>query len=124
DQVEGIVHRRDVFDELVKNSPEELAGRTLRDLMTPAVFVPAKIPCNELLRLFIRERQHLMVGTNEYGGMEGVIALEDVLEFILGEEIVDPHDRHVDMQQHAKELASRRRRRPAPPAAKEQRRRP
>ena len=123
DQVEGIVHRRDVFDELVTKSPEQLAGRTLRDLMHPAVFVPDKIPCNELLRMFIRERQHLMVVTNEYGGMEGVIALEDVLEFILGEEIVDPHDKHVDMQQHAKELASRRRR-PAAPTPRKPRHRP
>lgn len=111
DHVEGIVYRRDVFDELVKKSPEEVEGRTLRDLMHPARFVPDKIACNELLRTFIRERQHLMVVTNEFGGMEGVISLEDVLEFILGEEIVDVHDAHADMQAYAKETAERRRQR-------------
>ena len=111
DQVEGVVYRRDVFDELVKSKPEELEGRTLRDLMHGAHFVPDKTPCNELLRKFIDERQHLMIVANEYGGMEGVISLEDVLEYILGEEIVDQHDPHDDMQEYAKKTAERRRRR-------------
>jgi CBS domain containing-hemolysin-like protein len=105
DEVEGIVHRREVFDELVSRTPEELATRTLRDLSRPAVFVPDSTRCNELLRKFLDNRQQLIIVTDEYGGMEGVIALEDVLEFILGEEIIDPHDKYADMQEYARVLA-------------------
>jgi len=108
DEVEGIVHRREVFDELVSRKPEELARKTLRDLAKPAVFVPDSTRCNELLRKFLDNRQQLIIVTDEYGGMEGVISLEDVLEFLLGEEIIDPHDKYADMQEYARLLARRR----------------
>ncbi|MDK2972025.1 MAG: magnesium and cobalt exporter, family [Candidatus Sumerlaeota bacterium] len=108
DQVEGIVHRRDVFDELVTHDDAELEGRTLKDLAQAAHFVPETLPCNELLRMFLENRQQLLIVTNEFGGMEGVISLEDILEYILGEEIVDPHDKHIDMQEVARRKAERR----------------
>ncbi len=108
DEVLGIVHRREVFDELVSLPEAELARRTLADLAKPAVFVPDSTRCNELLRKFLDNRQQLIVVTDEYGGMEGVISLEDVLEFILGEEIVDPHDKYADMQEYARMLSRRR----------------
>ncbi len=105
DQVEGIVHRRDVFDRLVAGKTEG----TLRDLMQPAVFVPESMPANRLLKTFITERQHLAIVVDEFGGMEGVVTLEDVLEELLGEEIVDEHDVHVDMREFARRRAERRR---------------
>jgi CBS domain containing-hemolysin-like protein len=108
DEVVGLVYRREVFDQLVGHTPEELASRTLADVMHPAIFVPETVRCNELLKRFLKERQHLIIVTNEYGGMEGVITLEDVLEFLLGEEIVDQLDKHVDMQEVARRLAKRR----------------
>ncbi len=109
DHVEGIIHRRDVFDRLAGKKPEELEGQKLRDLMSAPVFVPETIRCNDVLRRFIETRQHLLIVTNEFGGMEGVITLEDVLEYIIGEEIVDSHDKHADMQEYAREVARRKR---------------
>lgn len=105
DQVEGIVLRRDVFDALV-------AGRTegaLRDLMKPALYVPDTMPANRLLQTFLQNRQHLAIVVDEFGGMEGVVTLEDVLECLLGAEIVDETDKHVDMQEYARRVAARRR---------------
>lgn len=111
DTVEGIVYRRDVFDELVRLDEESHGVKTIRDLMHPAIFVPDKLSGNELLKRFLEERQELLIVANEYGGMEGVVSIEDVLEHILGEEIVDRHDKHVDMQQFAREVAARRQQR-------------
>jgi len=108
DKVEGIVYRRDVFDQLVSLEKEELANKTLRELLRPAVFVPETIPCNELITRFISTKEHLLIVTNEFGGMEGVISLEDVMEFILGEEIVDPYDKFPDMQEYARIVAQKR----------------
>jgi CBS domain containing-hemolysin-like protein len=107
DKVEGIIYRRTVFDHLVRDDKETLAKTRLRDLMRPAVFVPETIPANELLRKFIESQEYLIIVTNEFGGMEGVISLEDVLEFILGVEIVDPYDKFPDMQAHARMMAQR-----------------
>ncbi len=101
DKIVGQVFRRDVFDAAQHNGS---AGLILRDLMRPIHFVPETMPAHELLRMFLADRVHMMAVADEYGGFEGVITLEDVLEEMLGREIVDEHDEVDDMQ----ELALRR----------------
>jgi CBS domain containing-hemolysin-like protein len=71
---------------------------------------------HELLALFLRERKHLVAVVDEYGGFDGIVTLEDVLECLLGEEIVDEHDEVVDMQKHAKRRSPLRGRDAEPPA--------
>lgn len=107
DKVVGVIYRREIFDALLHGNGEE-EERTLEDFAHPAEFIPERLAGNEILRRFLRGRQHLFIVTNEHGGMEGVITLEDVLEEILGEEIVDPHDEHTDMQEYARRLAETR----------------
>ena len=65
---------------------------TLRDLAHPIEFVPEKLPAHELLDVFLQKRMHLVALRDEYGGFDGLITLEDVLESLLGQEIVDEHD--------------------------------
>ena len=50
----------------------------------------------------LKQRIHIMLAVNEYGGVEGIVTLEDVLETMLGFEIVDEKDQTVDMQKEAK----------------------
>lgn len=109
DRILGVIYRRDVFDVLVQKPKEEQEKMLLRELMRPVQYVPETLKGNEVLRQFLKSRQHLFVVINEFGGMEGVITMEDVLEFLLGEEIVDPHDRHENMQEHARQVARERR---------------
>ncbi len=111
DRILGVIYRRDVFDALVQRPREELERLRLGDLKRPVHFVPEGTPGNELLRRMLREREQFYVVTNEHGAMEGIITLEDVLEFLLGEEIVDPHDLHEDMQEYARRMAAERRKR-------------
>ncbi|MCC5875634.1 MAG: HlyC/CorC family transporter [Candidatus Sumerlaeia bacterium] len=105
DKVIGIVYRRDVFDMLATNPREEIAGKTISDLMREVEFIPETLRANQVLQRFLQGRQHLFIVTNEHGGLEGVITLEDVIEEILGQEIIDSHDRHADMQEYARSLA-------------------
>ncbi len=98
DRIIGLVYRREVFDAAVKGELD----RSLRDLMHDLRFVPESMPGHELLTYFIGERRHMVAIVNEYGGFQGVVTLEDVLEYLLGEEIVDEHDEHEDMQQAAR----------------------
>lgn len=110
DEVVGLVFRRDVFDAMLGLDKENLAKITLRDLIHPIEFVPETLKANELLHRLITGRQHLFIVSNEHGGMEGIVTLEDVLEEMVGREIVDEHDVHEDMQEYARSLARKRRR--------------
>lgn len=100
DQIVGKVHRREVYDRLLLD-PE--TTMTLRDVSRPIEFVPDTLRAHELLDVFLKKRMHLVALTDEYGGFEGVVTLEDVLESLLGEEIVDEHDQVEDMQALARE---------------------
>jgi CBS domain containing-hemolysin-like protein len=112
EDVVGVVHRRQIFEAAAND--RELA--TLGALMKPVRFVSENVTLDKLLRNLLESRMHLFVVLDEYGGMAGVVTLEDVLEELLGTEIVDETDEVVDMR----ELARRRRselaqgKRPAP----------
>jgi CBS domain containing-hemolysin-like protein len=71
--------------------------------MHPVHFVPESAPLNRILLQFFEHRRHLFVVVDEFGGIAGVISLEDILEEIVGREIIDETDRTMDMQQLAKE---------------------
>lgn len=101
EDVVGVVYRRQMF-EAAANDQESLR---LSDIMKPVRFVLENITLDKLLRKFLESRMHLFVVLDEYGGMAGVVTLEDVLEEMLGSEIVDETDQVVDMR----ELARRRR---------------
>lgn len=101
EDVVGIIFRRQVFEALADDRDDI----RLSDLMRPVDFVLESITLDKLLVRFLESHQHLFVVLDEYGGMAGVVTLEDVLEEILGSEIVDETDQVVDMR----ELARRRR---------------
>lgn len=105
DKVIGVVYRREVFDALATKPRGELDGMTISDLMVGVEFIPETLRANQVLQRFLQGRHHLFIVTNEHGGLEGVITLEDVIEEILGQEIIDSHDRHADMQEYARSLA-------------------
>lgn len=113
DRIVGLVHRREVLDAMLRGPGEDLL---VRDLMRPIRFVPEVMPANELLEHFIADRAHMVAVVDEYGGFEGVVTLEDVLERLLGTEIVDEYDEVADMQQLALERSGRAREEaPVPP---------
>jgi len=99
DAVIGMLHRREVFDAALMNPKADLK---VRDLMRSIQFVPETMAAHDLLEHFLKSRSHLAAVSDEYGGFEGVVTLEDVLEGLLGEEIVDEYDRESDMQVLAK----------------------
>jgi putative hemolysin len=67
----------------------------LRKMMHKALFVPETMPLDRLLELFQKERNHLAIVLDEYGGTEGLVTLEDVMEELVGE-IRDEHNRDRD----------------------------
>jgi putative hemolysin len=80
DRLRGIVHARDLLA-AVRRSP----GRTLPELARPAMVVPGTKDLGALLREFRESREHLAVIVDEYGGVDGIVSLEDVVEELVGE---------------------------------------
>ena len=102
DDVVGIVLRRDILAAVAE-------GRTtvpMQELARSAHFVLESTTLDVVLRMFLKRRQHMFLVIDEYGGLSGVVTLEDVLEELIGQEIVDETDEVVDLR----ELAHRRRR--------------
>jgi magnesium and cobalt transporter len=89
DNVIGILHAKDLL-RLRSDS-----GTDLRDLLRPAVFIPESKRLNVLLRDFRGNRNHIAIVVDEYGGVAGLITIEDVLEQIVGD-IEDEFDFDVE----------------------------
>jgi putative hemolysin len=85
DHIIGFVHIKDLFRQLHLGWPMEL-----RKLLHPALFVPESMRLDRLLELFQEKHNQLAIVLNEYGGTEGMVTLEDVMEEIVGE-IRDEH---------------------------------
>jgi putative hemolysin len=86
DNIIGIIHSKDILRYVCR--PEEFS---LRRLARRPYFVPEAKLINTLLQAFQRKRIHLAVVVDEYGGVEGIVTLEDVVEEIVGE-IRDEYD--------------------------------
>lgn len=88
DEVEGILLAKDLLIHFVRKG-ESLFD--LDDIMRPAVFIPESKRLNVLLREFRENRNHMAIVVDEYGGVAGLVTIEDVMEQIVGE-IDDEHD--------------------------------
>jgi len=98
DNVTGIIMRKDVLLAAAKQN----TTTPLSLFIKPANFVPETAPLNSVLIDFFDRQQHLFVVVDEYGSVTGVISMEDVLEEIVGKEIIDESDRAQDMRELAR----------------------
>lgn len=87
DHVEGILLAKD----LLKKAFEPDADVQLMDIIRPAVIVPESKRVDALLKEFRQHRYHMAIVVDEYGGVSGLVTIEDILELIVGE-IEDEHD--------------------------------
>jgi len=87
DEVQGILLAKDLLRHYAENS----GPLDLKALLRPAVVIPESKRLNMLLRDFRSSRNHMAIVVDEYGGVSGLITIEDVLEEIVGE-IDDEHD--------------------------------
>jgi CBS domain containing-hemolysin-like protein len=103
EDVVGIVLTKELFIALAEGKKD----MRLTDLMRPIHFVVETAPLNRVLLEYLELREHLFVVIDEYGGLSGLITLEDILEEILGREIVDESDQVPDKRELARQRRSR-----------------
>ena len=87
DHIEGILIVKDILQYALKPQTEW----QLRDILRPAVIIPESKRVDALLKDFRQQRYHMAIVVDEYGGVSGLITIEDILEQIVGE-IEDEHD--------------------------------
>lgn len=95
DDVIGMLHVKDIYGVIAdrfESAPESAATLpAVRDLLRSVLFVPPSMPLLELLTRMRRRRTHMAILVDEYGGTDGLITIEDVVEEIVGE-IEDEYD--------------------------------
>ncbi len=96
-----------VIHELNTASDERPEAR-IKELATPIMFVRETQNCLVMLTEFLQKRLHIAMVDDEYGGVAGLVTLEDLIETALGTEIVDENDPAVDMQKMAKKRVKQR----------------
>ena len=99
DYVIGYVLRQAVLEKMA----EDKFTTTIRDISRPILSFPEEEPVGNIWEKFLEKKEHISVIIDEYGTFRGIVTLEDVIETMLGQEIVDETDEVVDMQEYAKE---------------------
>ena len=101
DHIEGILLVKDLLQYALDTNKTDWH---LRDVLRPAVIIPESKRVDALLKEFRQKRYHMAIVVDEYGGVSGLVTIEDILEQIVGE-IEDEHD---DEEEHdIKKMASR-----------------
>ncbi len=85
DNIVGVIHQRDFFVMI------RTKGQTMQDIIKPVVFVSDSIKISKLIKHLQKNKSHMAIVTDEYGGTMGVVTMEDILEELVGE-IWDEHD--------------------------------
>lgn len=104
DNTTGFVLKSDL---LIAKANQEI-HTPIKQFRREMTFVFAKMKLFDLLDLMLKERVHVALAVGEFGEVKGIVSLEDVLETLLGLEIVDEIDRVDDMQALARQLMDRR----------------
>ena len=105
DHITGFVLKSDLMSAKLMGEHE---NKTLVDFIRPINAVSGQDSIYETLKTMTQQKHQLMLVVDEFGGMDGVVAMEDVVETLLGMEIVDEADRNEDMQVLARKLWAQR----------------
>ncbi len=93
DKIAGVLHLR----RLANLAYQQFDRQMLQNLLTPAYFVPEGTPLSTQLVQFQRRRERIAMVVDEYGDIQGIVTLEDILEEIVGEFTTDPGDNENDV---------------------------
>lgn len=103
-KIVGYVMTKDVFKAALNNQTNLPLKAFARDIY----IIPETASLNVALEKFLKRRQHIFVAVDEYGGVSGLITMEDVMETILGAEIMDEADKVQDLRKFASEKRDQR----------------
>ena len=98
DQVEGYVLKDQVYKAIIEDGGRNSITTLMRDLVP----VPESTTLHKLIDLMLQRREPVAMVVDEFGGLEGIVTMEDAMETLLGLEIMDEMDTSIDMQDLAR----------------------
>jgi CBS domain containing-hemolysin-like protein len=104
EHIAGYVLKDELLSRLVQGKGEGPLGSIKRDIL----IVHESFPIPDLFNRFLEKREHIALVVDEFGGMAGIVTMEDVIETLVGMEIVDEYDSAADMQALARRNWERR----------------
>lgn len=99
ENITGYVFRQQVFENLAENKDNLM----LKEIKREIVVVPNSVVLFSLWEKLIEKKEHIALIVDEYGGIDGIVTMEDIIETLLGLEIVDEKDTITDMRKYARE---------------------
>ena len=98
--ITGYVFLQDILEKAADSSTNNtLLSSFKREILT----IPNTISIFSLFNKLIEKKEHIAIVVDEYGGLDGIVTMEDIIETLLGLEIIDEKDKIIDMQKYAKE---------------------
>ena len=104
DDITGYVHKNDVLTEMAEDHHQ----KKLSEIKRKIIMVSKEITLPQILDKFVESKEHIALAMNNYGGVSGLVTMEDVFETVLGIEIMDEYDSVEDMQAYARNKWRRR----------------
>ena len=104
ENITGYVIRETVFENLA----EDKHDLQLKDVIRKIIIVHNSITLFSIWEKLLENNEHIALIIDEYGGVDGIVTLEDIIETLLGLEIVDEKDAVIDMQEYARKRWKRR----------------
>ena len=98
DNIIGVLHIKDAFEYSQRNEVFRTSIKDIKGLIKEADFVPETVNINDLFKRMQAKKNHLAMVIDEYGQISGIVAMEDILEELVGE-IEDEHDEEEDLIQ-------------------------
>lgn len=99
DNITGYIHKHDILDNLANDNHQ----MKLKDIRRKMLVVTKNLSIPDLFEEMMGEKEQIALAVDDFGGMAGIVTVEDVLETLLGMEIVDEFDSAQDMQAYARE---------------------
>ena len=100
EKITGYILLQDILEELSKKEKNNLL---IKSFKREVLKIPNNVTLLNLWDQLVENKEHIAIVLDEYGGLDGVVTMEDVVETLLGLEITDENDEVVDMQKYAKE---------------------
>ena len=100
EKITGYIFLQDILE---KNTAKENKNLSLKLFKRDILTIPNTITLFSLFNQLIAKKEHIAVVVDEYGGLDGIVTMEDIIETLLGLEIIDEKDQVIDMRKYAKE---------------------
>ncbi|MGB1311177.1 MAG: CNNM domain-containing protein [Leucothrix sp.] len=98
DHIQGFILKTELLQKMLSNEGDQ----PVSSIMRPISMVKEDYPIPDLFNDFLEKSEHIAVVVDEFGGMDGIVTMEDVIETMLGKEIIDEMDNTEDMRELAR----------------------